>query len=333
MRVPVAAAMTTGRGDAAASFDAALQQVVDARREPQDTARAADAAPEPAPVVDQAAEDPPQEPVAGEVAASGTEGDATPTGAPFTAADEVADVTESTRRGEPGRQAIAGKGTDSPRPSSRRPDEPLLIAAIQHQAGQGASAVGGGDRGALAVSAAGEAAKATAPAAARGGDLAANRPQAPLPTPAAAGSYRTTTAAQVRLLDHARDSVFKQILLHLRDDGGEMRLRLQPPELGELDLHLVVEKGSSLRLSIAAERADLAAMLERHLDALKQTLQEQGLQVAHAEVRTQGDGAHRQHGARRDERGADANERRELDPIPARRSGGYVTAEGLDFWV
>src|SRR5690606_25045264 len=118
-----------------------------------------------------------------------------------------------------------------------------------------------------AITAVGAAARAgTAPAAAPA--IAEQRPAMPLRTAATAASYRTTAPAGAELLEHARDSVFKQILLQLQPDGGERRLRLEPPDLGELDLRLLVENGNRLSLAIAAERADLAQLLQKHLAEL-----------------------------------------------------------------
>jgi flagellar hook-length control protein FliK len=135
------------------------------------------------------------------------------------------------------------------------------------------------------------------------------------------------------MLEQARDSVFKQILMKLNGDGGEMRLRLEPPDLGELDLRLVVEHGNKLSLTIGAERPDLAQLLQRHLDELKQTLQAAGLEVTSAQVET------REHGGSREWRDQPASggqrshdDQAESAPQMLRRAG-YVTAEGLDFWV
>ena len=113
-----------------------------------------------------------------------------------------------------------------------------------------------------------------------------------------------------------------------------VRVRLQPPEFGELDVRLVVENGNQLNLTIAAERADMTQLLQRHLDELKHSLQAAGLDVAGASVHTRGEGS--RDGAR-DQRGqggvfaGDTDEQAAATTTP--RLGGYVSAEGLDFWA
>lgn len=145
--------------------------------------------------------------------------------------------------------------------------------------------------------------------------------------------YRTLNAQAVQLNEQARDSVFKQILFKLGKDGGEMRMRLDPPEFGELDLRMTVENGNSLRLSIGTERADLRDLLLSGLDQLKKELEQSGLTVTHADVHTRqgdkGDGesfaGSRNHDAQNDTEGDTSSS------APART--GWITAQGLDFWV
>ena len=146
--------------------------------------------------------------------------------------------------------------------------------------------------------------------------------------------YATKTAQSMQMLEQARDSVFKQIMLKLSNDGGEMRMRLQPPELGQLDLRMTVEGGNKLQLLIAAERGDMAQLIQRHIEELKTTLQENGLEVTGAEVQTR-DEFERQQAAEdtRSESGATAHEDIAEDAASAPQQRGYITAEGLDFWA
>jgi flagellar hook-length control protein FliK len=247
------------------------------------------------------------------------------------AADDVAaeaDVTTSISRGEPVRQETAGKGTDSPRTPSTIA-EPLRIAVVQHGA-QNVTPQAAVFSGRGQVEAVGAAKSATPMGRGPAGEFAtatAGRPAA------VAAGYRTAGPSSAQMLEQARDSVFKQILMKLNGDGGEMRLRLEPPDLGELDLRLVVEHGNKLSLTIGAERPDLAQLLQRHLDELKQTLQAAGLEVTSAQVET------REHGGSREWRDQPASggqrshdDQAESAPQMLRRAG-YVTAEGLDFWV
>ncbi|MEO6594071.1 MAG: flagellar hook-length control protein FliK [Planctomycetota bacterium] len=329
MRVPQAATMA--RPD---DFDAVLQLRVEAdasRAEPVPAPREAEpVATEPAPVEDQAAEEQPIEP------REQAEHD------PFHVPDEalathhpVADEPDETPgRRESARQETAGRGTDSLRsPSSpSRPaniTEQLIVAGVHHAVG--VAAVPGGEqaRGVQSIGGAG----AVREAMTRGIDGPGARGNLPTRAAAVAAGYRTNGTASAELLEHARDSVFKQILMKLNGDGGEMRLRLQPPELGELDLRLMVEGGNKLSLTIAAERQDMAQLLQRHLDELRQSLQSAGLEVTSAQVQTRSEFARQQqqHDACHD--GGGSSDILSEDQPKAVPRGSYVSAEGLDFWA
>lgn len=328
MRVPAAASMNTGLDN---SFEDVLQQAVEDAPESDEAAETAAAPAEEAP----AEETPVEDQAAEEQAARETPAEATPElDQAGTAATQQAaagpDVTETTRRGEPVRQETAGKGADSPRTSPARGNESLIAAFVVHGAAAGnqapvGTAVANGGVGAVG------AAKATAEGPARGIDGAWQRANTPVAAAAVAAGYRTSSVVSAQLLEQARDSVFKQILMKLAPDGGEMHLRLDPPELGEVDLHMVVEQGNKLSLTIATERQDLTQLLQRHLDELKQSLQAAGLEVTDAQVRTRDGGSRGRpnDGGSAQQHGGDGRDERH----PPTRRGGYVTAEGLDFWV
>ncbi|HEX5052309.1 MAG TPA: flagellar hook-length control protein FliK [Planctomycetota bacterium] len=328
MRVPQAATMA--RPD---DFDAVLQQRVEAdaslRAAPAPTPPAAEpVAKEPAPVEDQAAEEPPEEPhvEAGEHAA----GDAPPEAVAHVQA--ASEPEETPRRGESVRQETAGKGADSPRQPSRPASsisEQLLVAAVQRTVGNAAGPAVEPAAGVQAVAGGG----AVREAMTHGIDGPGARTSLPARAPTVTAGYRTNAAASAELLEQARDSVFKQILMKLNQDGGEMRMRLEPPELGELDLRLLVEGGNKLSLTIAAERQDMAQLLQRHLDELRQSLQGAGLDVTSAQVQTRGEFARQQQQAdARHGGGGSAFVPAEERARPAPR-GGYISAEGLDFWA
>lgn len=327
--VPQAASMQTGRDD---SFAQVLQQAVDGdaptrvdernpRSEPAD-----EPAPAKEPEPTREREDDDEAPVA---AAHAAPNDATPAGP--TEAPAAADVTETIRRGEPERQATAGKGADSPRTSSS-PIEPLFAAVVQYtaQSPTPATPFVPGQRGVAAVTGASATTAAT-----RGTEMSALRSAPPLRAPAATAALRTPTPATAELFEQARDSVFQQILMKLNGDGGEMRLRLQPPELGQLDLRLVVEDGNRLTLTIAADRQDVSQLLQRHLDELKHTLQQAGLEISGASVQTRSEFAREHGGAFGRETGEGAHADVDDEPTAAvdRARLGYVSATGLDFWA
>jgi flagellar hook-length control protein FliK len=151
---------------------------------------------------------------------------------------------------------------------------------------------------------------------------------------AVATGYRTLNKHSAELTEQARDSVFRQILFKLGKDRGEMRVLLDPPEFGQLDLHMQVENDGRVRLSIGAERADLAALLQQNLEPLKLALQQQGLQVTHAEVHTRTDSdGRRRDSAQHGHRNPSHNFTDEAGAAIAGTGIGYVTANGLDFWA
>lgn len=327
MRIP------TGTASAAASpFEQVLQQStrVDDRAmaTPKPTREAPAESERPA---EPAPRDPEREPAADPIAEA-VEDQITEPVTPGQVETAKPDVTESTSRGEPVRQETAGKGADSPR-TSARDNEPLLAAVVQRAATPAAISpvVGGPAIGAVE----GARAATTGNAPTRGVDGGAPKTGTALPTPAATGSYKTTSTASAQLLEQSRDSVFKQILMRLDGTGGEMRLRLEPPELGELHLRLVMDHGNKMTLAIAAERQDIAQLLQQHLAALEQTLKSAGIEVAGAEVQTQSefDRQSREHDAQQAATFAGGSADEPAAPQPTFRPRGFVAAEGLDFWA
>jgi flagellar hook-length control protein FliK len=229
----------------------------------------------------------------------------------------------------------AGEGEPPARAAGKPSVEPLLAAVLHAgpvgQAAPAPIAVTGANGNATGAIGATRAVDAPTP----GAQLPPLRPQTPLAGAAVTGSYRTNNAASAELLAQARDSVFQQILVKLGNDGGgEMRLVLQPPDLGQLDLRLVMDQGNRLSLTIAAERQDMAQLLQRHLDELKQTLQQAGLDVAGAEVQTRSE-YERQ---RREQDAAPQGAVAAAEPAPtsfsdSTRPRGFLRADGLDFWA
>lgn len=260
-------------------------------------------------------------------------------------ADDAAAAGQTAGNQRVADQSLADRGSAPRRdqadaePPLRGPGKPSvepLLAAVRN-AGPGlpqapAAAIPAANGG-NAVGAIGAARAADAPT--PGASLPGLRPQTPVAAAAVAGSYRTNNAASAELLAQARDSVFQQILVKLAGDGGgEMRLVLQPPDLGQLDLRLVMDQGNRLNLTIAAERQDMAQLLQRHLDELKQTLQQAGLEVAGAQVQTRSEYERQRREQDAGPQGAVAA----AEPAPngltdSNRARGFLRADGLDFWA
>lgn len=65
----------------------------------------------------------------------------------------------------------------------------------------------------------------------------------------------------------------------LADGGGEVRLRLHPPELGEIRLRLQTE-GARLVVQAAVQHQETGQLLRQHSHLLQQALEQAGLQLA-----------------------------------------------------
>ncbi|MFK7738699.1 MAG: flagellar hook-length control protein FliK [Planctomycetota bacterium] len=250
-------------------------------------------------------------------------------------------LTENNRRGEAVQsEETAGKGTGSPRTSTAPHEAAPLPASVQPQdLGDTATGLAGGSWN--AASAANARGSETNAAAVRGAVASgALETGSGLRTKSAQAGYGARSAATLQMLDQSRDSVFKQILMKLNNDGGgDLRMTLQPPELGELDVRLTVDGGNRLTLMIAAERSDLSQVLQRNLDELKQSLQANGLDVQGAEIQTREEFARRDQQASNPSHGGDEGQTSQdgsetaKDAARHAASAGYVTADGLDFWA
>jgi flagellar hook-length control protein FliK len=76
----------------------------------------------------------------------------------------------------------------------------------------------------------------------------------------------------------------------VQDQSSEARLQLNPPELGRLDIQLIVE-GERVQAHIVAESKDVGALIQSHLPELKQALQSHRLDLENlrVDVQTSGD--------------------------------------------
>jgi flagellar hook-length control protein FliK len=321
MRVPVAASSGIGLAD---TFAERLDQATAASKPAHETST--DAPPAEAVPAEAPANPGEAEPTPDPVAATPDLDQRSPTAAEPPARAVMQALPQTNRGGEPELRIEAGKDSGSPR-TSARPVAPGLPAVASARTANAPGFVPG-----AAVAAANGAGPAV-PAANVRAEVSALGKTAPLRAGALQTGYRTLNPQAVQLVEQARDSVFKQILFKLDEGNSEMRLRLEPPELGELDLRLVVENGNQLRLSIGAERADLAQMLAKDPDQLRHALQQHGLQITHAEVHT-GTGSSAGGNADGEERGGSASaDQRDAAPAATQRPHGFLSAQSLDCWV
>lgn len=99
-------------------------------------------------------------------------------------------------------------------------------------------------------------------------------------TPNVLGNMPTASPLQPQGLSHPGaletwrevvSQVNDGILATIEQSNHEARLQLDPPELGKLDIQLVME-GEHIRAHIVAESADVGALIQSHLPELKQAL-------------------------------------------------------------
>jgi flagellar hook-length control protein FliK len=105
-------------------------------------------------------------------------------------------------------------------------------------------------------------------------------------------------------------------LLH-RQGGGEARIELVPPQLGELEVRLVVS-AETVHLALRADQAPVADLLTRHLPELRSALEAAGLTLDRVDV---------DFGAPGDERGA-ADAEAQRGEAEARRGDERRAAAG-----
>lgn len=115
------------------------------------------------------------------------------------------------------------------------------------------------------------------------GDVPAGAPAPPEAPPAAepAGEPADRAAEAQRVIDQVAEAM--EVLA--RDEGHEVRLRLRPPELGELHVRLDV-RGATVTVSMAAEHEHVADLLRGHLPALREALHQREIHVDQALVWT-----------------------------------------------
>ena len=93
------------------------------------------------------------------------------------------------------------------------------------------------------------------------------------------------------MLDELGDIVLPQVVRSIaalaRSGTNEMRLQLQPPELGELELSIRTTDGV-VRAEIIVSSAEVKQLLESQLERLRQSLAESGLELADINVQVGG---------------------------------------------
>jgi flagellar hook-length control protein FliK len=120
------------------------------------------------------------------------------------------------------------------------------------------------------------------------------------------------------------------------EGGGTARIQLFPPQLGGLELRVTVNQGA-VQLSIVADRAAIADLMQHHLPELRHALQLPGLAVERVEIAhresnlTEGERDTRPHGdgvEREDSSEPREQSGREEEGSPGVES--WTGADGLD---
>lgn len=118
---------------------------------------------------------------------------------------------------------------------------------------------------------------------------AVERPAAPaavLPTP----QFAPVTAT--RVLDQLADAVVARAEVTTRDGTTEFQLRLDPPELGRVEVKLV-SAGDDLRASVVVADDAVRRLIESQLPELRQRLEAAGVLVQQFDVATDPNGGNR----------------------------------------
>jgi flagellar hook-length control protein FliK len=79
------------------------------------------------------------------------------------------------------------------------------------------------------------------------------------------------------------NQVSVRLFTGVRQGSGNMTIQIHPPELGSVKVKLVSEQGS-LHVHLHPQNQQVAAILERHLPALHQSLADQGIDLSGLQV-------------------------------------------------
>lgn len=112
-----------------------------------------------------------------------------------------------------------------------------------------------------------------------------------------------------------------------RESGGEIRLRLSPPELGSLKMEVKMSEGAMIA-RVETETAQAQSVLVDNLPALKERLAEQGVRIEQFDVDVQQHGGQSEFAGGRDEGDRRRPEPSSLPTVPSRRETAHATEGG-----
>jgi flagellar hook-length control protein FliK len=111
-------------------------------------------------------------------------------------------------------------------------------------------------------------------------------------------------------------------------DGGPVELRLDPPELGRVQIHLITSDDGA-RVVVVAERAETHDLLRRHAEALARELSDAGFDTVSMHF-AHGHEAAKQRSERGETLSAGALGSTELAETPKQPAAPGVRLSGLD---
>ncbi|MEQ8397711.1 flagellar hook-length control protein FliK [Thalassobaculum sp.] len=161
-------------------------------------------------------------------------------------------------------------------------------------------------------------------------------PQSTLPAAMASRAEATAHGRPGALPGTAVGQVAVKLVSSAADGGGRMTVRLNPEELGKVDVKLEFGRDGMVRALISAERPETLEMLQRDSRALEKALQEAGLKTDQNSLEFDLRGGHGQP-TERDEHGvasgpassATAEQSAEADAQPDTQTGsGSVREDG-----
>jgi flagellar hook-length control protein FliK len=109
---------------------------------------------------------------------------------------------------------------------------------------------------------------------------------APVADPAGAresGGAPNAVRALPELPAHGEVEVVRSVRVLAEQGGGRVTIRLDPPELGGLSLRVVVSDGA-VHVSLVADQAPVADLLQRHSSDLRSALESHGLRLDRLDV-------------------------------------------------
>lgn len=190
-----------------------------------------------------------------------------------------------------GAQANAS-GAATVAPPTKPSQEPLASAQADSRSSKAARLEAKADKAASAAAQAqaeakiGPAAasvKDAAPTSAAAPELQTNSPlqsQATSPAPLPSPQHAALDASQAARAAPAGAQVAREIIRRFDGGGARFELRLDPPELGRVEVRLDVTRDHRVTAVVAAESPQALAELMRHARDLEQTLQSAGLQLS-----------------------------------------------------